>query len=83
MKTYTAQQAKIRFREFIEQAQQAPVRVTRRGQLVGVMVSAKDYDDMRAFYAKRLRETMDGTADQTARAGLTPAKLAKLLADKN
>lgn len=83
MKTYTAQQAKIRFGEFIEQAQQAPVRVTRRGQLVGVMVSARDYDDMRAFYANRLAQTMKRAAEEAARAGLTPAKLKALLRNES
>ena len=38
---------------------------------------------MRAFYADRLLKTMDDTADAAARAGLTPEKLAELLADES
>ena len=82
MKTYTANEAKTRFGEFIDDAQRAPVRVMRRDRLVGVMVSAQDYEAMRTFYADRLRQTMDRVAEQAARAGLSQEKLAELLADE-
>ncbi len=55
----------------------------RHDRVVGVMVSAQDYDAMRAFYADRLRRTMDRTAEQAARSGLTPEALDKLLADES
>ena len=42
MKTYTENEAKTRFWEFIDDAQREPVRVMRRGRLVGVMLSAQD-----------------------------------------
>ena len=83
MKSYTANEAKTRFGEFIDQAQREPVRVMRHDRVVGVMVSAQDYAAMRAFYADRLRQTMDKTADQAARAGLTDRALAALLADES
>jgi len=83
MKTYTANEAKTRFGEFIDQAQREPVRVMRHDRVVGVLVSAQDYQAMRAFYADRLRQTMDKTADQAARAGLTEEALAALLADES
>lgn len=59
-------------------SQHAPVRVKRYGRVVGVMVSAEDYEAMRAFYANRLLQTMNETAES---AGLTPEKLNELLAD--
>ena len=83
MKTFTANEAKTRFGEFIDQAQREPVRVMRHDRVVGVMVSAQDYESMRAYYADRLRQTMDKTADQAARAGLTEEALAALLADES
>ena len=83
MKTFTANEAKTRFGEFIDQAQREPVRVMRHDRVVGVMVSAQDYESMRAYYADRLRQTMDKTADQAARAGLTEEALATLLADES
>ncbi len=83
MKTFTANEAKTRFGEFIDEAQRAPVRVMRRDRVVGVMVSAQDYEAMRQFYADRLRQTMDRMADEAERAGLTEEKLAELLADES
>lgn len=83
MKTYTANEAKTRFGEFIDDAQRAPVRVMRRDRVVGVMVSAQDYEAMRQFYTDRLSQTMDRMADQAKRAGLTEEKLAELLADES
>jgi len=83
MKTYTANEAKTRFGEFIDQAQREPVRVMRHDRVVGVMVSAQDYEAMRAFYADRLRQTMDRSAEHAARAGMDAATLDKLLADES
>lgn len=83
MKTFTANEAKTHFGEFIDLAQKEPVRVMRRDRVVGVMVSASDYEAMRQFYADRLVKTMDETADAAARAGLTPEKLDELLADES
>ena len=83
MRTYTARQAKTRFGEFLDQVQREPVRVTRRDQVVAVMVSAQDYEAMRAFYVDRLRGTLRETAAAAVRAGLTPAGLAALLADES
>jgi PHD/YefM family antitoxin component YafN of YafNO toxin-antitoxin module len=82
MKIYTANEAKTHFGAFIDDAQRAPVRVMRRDRVVGVMVSAQDYEAMRAFYADRLQQTMDRVAEQAARAGLSQEKLAELLADE-
>ena len=83
MQTYTANEAKTRFGEFLDKVQREPVRVMRHDRVVGVMVSAQDYEAMRAFYADRLLKRMDDAADAAARAGLTPEKLAELLADES
>ena len=80
MKTYTANEAKTRFGEFIDHAQREPVRVMRHDRVVGVMVSAQDYDAMRAFYADRLRNTLRESAQA---AGLTEEQAAELLADES
>ena len=58
MQTFTANQAKTHFGEFLDQAQREPVRVMRRDRVVGVMVSAQDYEAMRHFYANRLQGTL-------------------------
>ncbi len=81
MQTFTANKAKTRFGEFLDRVQREPVRVMRHERVVGVMVSAEDYEAMRAFYANRLLQTMDKTADSAAAAGLTPERLDALLSD--
>ena len=83
MQTYTANEAKTRFGEFLDHAQRAPVRVLRHDRVVGVMVSVQDYEAMRAFYANRLQHTLDAAANAAAQAGLTPKALKALLADES
>lgn len=83
MLTYTANEAKTRFGEFLDRVQREPVRVMRHDRVVGVMVSAEDYEAMRAYYADRLLKTMDETALAAAQAGLTPEKLEQLLVDES
>ncbi len=51
MQTFIANEAKTRFGELLDRVQRAPVQVTRHNRVVGVMVSAEDYEAMRRFYA--------------------------------
>ena len=83
MQTFTANQAKTNFGQFLDLAQREPVSVTRHDRVVGVMVSAQDYEAMRQFYANRLLHTLDRTADSAAAAGLTDETLTQLLADES
>ncbi len=83
MLSMTANEAKTHFGEFLDRAQREPVRVMRHDRVVGVMVSAQDYEAMRAFFANRLLHTLDETASAAASAGLTPAVLDTLLADES
>lgn len=83
MRTISANRAKTRFGEFLDDAQREPVGVMRHDRVVGVLVSAQDYEAMRAFYADRLRNTIYESATVAERAGLTPAALQALLADES
>lgn len=83
MKTYTASEAQARFGEFLDRVQREPVRVMQHDRVVGVMVSAEDYEAMRVFYTDRLLNTMNETAEAAERAGLTPENLTRLLADNS
>lgn len=83
MHTLTANQAKTHFGEFLDIAQREPVRVMRHERVVGVMVSARDYEAMRAFYADRLKGALDEAAQAAEAAGLTPEALDALLADES
>ena len=69
MQTYTANEAKTRFGEFIDRAQREPVRVMRHERVVGVMVSAQDYEAMRTFYADRLRNALRESAASAVSSG--------------
>lgn len=82
MQTFTANEAKTRFGEFLDAAQREPVRVMRHDRVVGVLVSAQDYEQMRQFYADRLRHALVETAAGAAAAGMTQAVLDELLADE-
>ena len=78
METMTANEAKTRFGELLDKAQRQPVRVTRHNRVVGVLVSAEDYEAMRAFYADRLRHRLKESARQ---ANLDEERVNRLLAD--
>lgn len=83
MQTFTANQAKTRFGELLDLAQKEPVRVTRRERAVGVLVSAADYEAMRAFYADRLQHNLRRSAEAARAQGLTNDGLDALLADES
>ena len=79
----SANEAKTHFGHCIDVAQREPVRVLRRDRVVGVMVSAQDYEAMRAFYANRLQHSLVAIADEAKSAGLTPELLDDLLRDES
>ena len=81
MQTFSANQAKTQFGQFIDLAQREPVRVVRRDRVVGVMVSAQDYEAMQNFYANRLQHTLARTGDRARDLGLSQAQLDDLLRD--
>lgn len=83
MLAYTANQAKTRFGEFLDQVQREPVQVLKRDRVVAVMVSAHDYEAMRNFYANRLQNTLAQNARAAADQGLTDAEVQNLLADES
>lgn len=67
----------------MDMAQKEPVRITRHNRVVGVMVSAQGYEDMRTFYADRLKHTLQATALAAQARGLTQDKLDELLGDES
>jgi prevent-host-death family protein len=83
MQTFTANEAKTHFGEFIDLVQREPVQVTRHDRVVGVMISADDYQAMQTFYANRLQQTIDDIATNAEREGLTAETLDELLADES
>ena len=83
MQSFTANQAKTQFGQFLDTAQREPVQVMRHDRVVGVMVSAKDYEAMRLFYADRLLHRLAQSAQLAEAAGLTENKLDELLSERD
>ena len=83
MKEMPARDAKNRFGHLIDAAQSAPVRVTKNGRAVGVMMSVQRYERLRGAAWERLTATMDGLGQEASAKGLTEAGLEALLADES
>ena len=83
MKETTARDAKNRFGQLLDAAQRAPVRITRNGRAVTVMLSTQLYDQLRGSAWERLAATMDAIGEEASAGGLTDAKLEALLADES
>ena len=83
MQSFTANQAKTQFGQFLDTAQREPVQVLKHDRVVGVLVSAKDYEAMRTFYADRLQHRLQQSAALAEAAGLTSNKLDELLSAPN
>ena len=83
MQTFSANQAKTQFGQFLDTVQREPVQVMKHDRVVGVMVSAKDYEAMRLFYANRLQHRLSQSAALAEAAGLTPQQLDALLSNRD
>jgi prevent-host-death family protein len=83
MNEITAREAKNRFGQLLDDAQRAPVRISRNGRAVTVMLSTQLYDRLRGSAWERLTATMDAMGEEASAGGLTDAKLEALLADES
>lgn len=83
MKQIAAREAKNRFGFLLDAAQSAPVRVTKQGRPVGILMSVHHYERLRGAAWERLAETMDAMSAQASAAGLTEEKLEQLLSDES
>lgn len=83
MREVTAKEAKNRFGRLLESAQRAPVRVTRNGRPVGVMMSMQQFERLRGVAWERLADTMDALGREASATGLTDSELESLLADES
>ena len=83
MKEITAKDAKNRFGQLLQSAQQGPVRVTRNGRPVGVVMSVQQFERLRGAAWERLTATMDRLGQEASGRGLTDAELESLLADES
>lgn len=83
MRTIPARDAKNQFGQFLDAAQNGPVRVTKKGRPVGVMLSLEHYERLRGAAWDRLSTSMDAASAEGERNGLTDDTLDALLADES
>ncbi|MDE0030406.1 MAG: type II toxin-antitoxin system Phd/YefM family antitoxin [Deltaproteobacteria bacterium] len=83
MKEIAAREAKNRFGHLIDAVQSGPVRVTKNGRAVGVMMSVQQFERLRGAAWERLAVTMDDAGGEASANGLTEAGLEALLADES
>lgn len=83
MKEMAARDAKNGFGRLIDAVQSGPVRVTKNGRAVGVMMSMQQYERLRGAAWERLTATMDRLGNEALSKGLTEASLETLLADES
>ncbi|MXX54471.1 MAG: type II toxin-antitoxin system Phd/YefM family antitoxin [Gemmatimonadetes bacterium] len=83
MKEITAREAKNRFGRLLASAQRAPIRVTRNGRPVGVMMSVQQFERLRGAAWERLTATMDALGREASARGLTDTELESLLSDES
>ena len=83
MRTIPARDAKNQFGQFLDAAQNGPVRVTKKGRPVGVMLSLEHYERLRGAAWDRLGASMDAASVEAERNGLTDDALDALLADES
>ncbi len=83
MNEMTARDAKNRFGQLLDAAQRTPVRVTKNGRAVTIMLSVQHYERLRGAAWERLTATMDRMAEETSANNLTDAKLDALLANES
>ena len=72
MKQISSRAAKNQFGQLLESAQRGPVRVTRRGRSVGVLLSEEQYQRLRGIAWEGLANTMESMRKQASESGLTP-----------
>ena len=83
MKEIAAREAKNHFGRLLDVVQSTPVRVTKKGRAVGVMMSMRQYERLRGVAWERLAATMDALGEEASTNGLTETGLEALLADES
>ena len=83
MKEITAKDAKNGFGRLLDIIQSTPVRVTRNGRPVGVVMSVRQFERLRGAAWEQLAGTLDALGEEATARGLTDARLEALLADES
>jgi len=83
MKETSCKEAKNRFGQFLDWAQREPVRITKRGRAVGVLMSEEQFQRLRGIAWEQLESTIEAMQDEAQTKGLTEEMLNNLLSDES
>lgn len=81
MRYISATEAKQRLAALLDAAQSEPVVIRRQKRDVAVLLSARDYERLRALNVEEFERFCDRIGERAAARGLTEDTLADLLAD--
>jgi prevent-host-death family protein len=82
MRYISATEAKQRLAALLDAAQSEPVVIRRQKRDVAVLLSARDYERLRALNVEEFERFCDRIGERAAALGLTESTLADLLADE-
>jgi prevent-host-death family protein len=81
MRTVSATEAKQNLGALLDSAQREPVVIRRQKRDIAVILSAQEYDRLRAINTAEFERFCDRVDEQAAASGLTEAKLAEILSE--
>ncbi|MEA2740931.1 MAG: hypothetical protein QOH05_4238 [Acetobacteraceae bacterium] len=81
MRTVSATEAKQNLGALLDTAQSEPVVIRRQKRDIAVILSAREYDRLRAINAAEFERFCDRIGEQAVAAGPTEAKLAEILSE--
>lgn len=82
MRYVSATEAKQRLAALLDAAQREPVVIRRHKRDVAVLLSPQEYERLRALSTEELQRFCDRVAELAKARGLTPEKLAEIVADE-
>jgi prevent-host-death family protein len=81
MKIVAATEAKNRLGAILDAAQREPIVIRRQDRDIAVVLSMADYERLRSANVRAFLDLRNEVAAEATKAGLTDARLAKLLND--
>jgi prevent-host-death family protein len=81
MRTMSATEAKQNLGALLDSAQSEPVTIRRQNRDIAVVLSAREYDRLRAINVEEFERFCDRIGQRAAANGLTEEKLAEILAE--
>jgi prevent-host-death family protein len=81
MRTVTATEAKQNLGALLDNAQSEPIVIRRQKRDIAVILSAREYDRLRAMNIAEFERFCDQVGEQAKTAGMTEEKLAEILSE--